>query len=258
MRKKQLIIISGSVALLALVVAASAPAKLETFQVGNLILKDDGGVTPEKMPRHRQVPISAHLFALIETADGAHPPAFRNLVADFDRTFVVDAEGLPVCKLGQLQARSTEDAKRACPDAIVGSGEAEVEVAFPEQAPFSAKGPLVAFNGGVQGGTTTLFIHAYVNVPAPTAVIVPVKITRVHRGHFGVHAVATVPAIAGGYGSPTRFNLDLGRRFTFRGHERSYLTGSCPTGTYFAEAQALFGDGTALHITHAFPCTPTD
>lgn len=258
MGKKQLIIVVGTIAALALIVAASAAAKLETFQVGNLVLKDEGGITPTKLPRHRQVPISAHLFALIETADGSHPPAFRHLVADFDRTLAVDAEGLPVCKLGQLQARSTEDAKQACPDAIVGSGKAEVEVAFPEQAPFSASGPLVAFNGGLHGGTTTLFVHAYVNVPAPTAVITPVKITRIHRGHFGLHAVATVPAIAGGYGSPTRFTLDLGRRFTFRGQQRSYLTGSCPTGTYFAEAQVLFGDGTALHITHAFPCTPTD
>lgn len=258
MGKKQLIVALGSVAVLALIVVASAVAKLETFQVGNLILKDHGGVTPTKLPRHQKVPITAHLFDLIETADDSHPPAFRHLVADFDRSFAVNARGLPVCKLAQLQARSSADAKRACPDAIVGSGEAEVEVAFPEQAPFSASGPLVAFNGGVHGGTTTLFVHAYVSVPAPTAVISTVKITHINRGHFGLHAVAVIPAIAGGAGSPTRVNLDLGRRFTFRGQKRSYLTGSCPTGTYFAEAQALFDDGTILHIAHAFPCTPTD
>ena len=66
---------------------------------------------------------------------------------------------------------------------------------------------MIAFNGGVQGGTTTLLIHAYVSVPAPTAVIAKVKITRIDRGRFGIHADATVPEIAGGAGSVTGFNL---------------------------------------------------
>jgi hypothetical protein len=82
-------------------------------------------------------------------------------------------------------------------------------------------------------------------------------ITHIRRGHFGLHTVTTIPVIAGGAGSVTRFNLDLGRRFTYQGQRQSYLTASCPTGTYFAEGQALFSDGTILHITHAFPCTPT-
>ena len=48
---------------------------------------------------------------------------------------------------------------------------------FPEQTPIDAKGPIILFNGGVHGGTTLLFIHTYVDVPAPTAVIATVKIT---------------------------------------------------------------------------------
>ena len=64
---------------------------------------------------------------------------------------------------------------------------------LPRQAPFSARGPIVLLNGGVRNGTLSLFVHTYVSVPAPTAVVVPVKITRIHRGHFGIHAVAAVP-----------------------------------------------------------------
>jgi len=257
MKRKHRVQIAVGAAVLALIVAASAVAKPEVFRVGNLILRDNGGITPTKLPRHQQVPVTAHLHDVIETADGTHPPAFQHLVADFDRTIELNAKGLPFCRQGQLTARSTADAKRVCADAIVGSGDAEVEVAFPEQAPFSATGPVLAVNGGVHGGTTVLLIHAYVSVPAPTAVIARVMITHIHRGHFGLHTVTTIPAIAGGAGSVTRFNLDLGRRFTYQGQRQSYLTASCPTGTYFAEAQALFSDGTILHITHAFPCTPT-
>jgi hypothetical protein len=153
-------------------------------------------------------------------------------------------------------ARATTAAKRACPEAIVGSGEAEVEVVFPEQAPILAKGPILLFNGGVHGGTTLLFVHAYVNVPAPTAVVATVEITRIDRGHYGIHAVSEVPAIAGGAGSVIRFRLSIDRKFTYRGRHESYLSASCPTGSYYTEGHILFAGGAALQGVHVLPCTP--
>ncbi len=244
------------VAALGLIVVANAVAKPQVVKIGNLFLEDDGGISPSKLPRHEQVPISAHINGRIGTTDGSHPPAIRRVVVDFDKTIEVHAKGLPSCGRGQLTARSTVDAKRACSDAIVGSGEGEVEVAFPEQAPFSAKGPIVLFNGGVHSGTTLLLIHAYVAVPAPTAVIVPVKITRIRRGHYGIHADAQIPRIAGGAGSVTDFEFNIDRKFTYKGRRESYLTASCPTGRYYTEGEALFADGTSLKSIHVLPCTP--
>jgi hypothetical protein len=255
--RKHLIRIAAVGLGLGLIVAASALAKPEVFQVGNLFLVDNGGISPSKLPKHHQAPISANLNGRIGTTDGSHPPAVEAVVADFDKTIQVNAKGLPACKGGQLVARSTADAKTACPDAIVGSGEGEVEVEFPEQTPFTAKGPIVLFNGGVHGGTTLLLIHTYVAVPAPTAVVATVKLTRIHRGHYGIHAVAQIPPIAGGSGSVTRFKITIGRKFTtYRGKKESYLTASCPTGHYFAEGKALFANGPTLKITHVLPCTP--
>jgi hypothetical protein len=178
------------------------------------------------------------------------------VIADFDKTIQVNAKGLPACRRGQLVARSTADAKRACPDAIVGTGEAEVEVAFTEQTPFTAKGPIVLFNGGVHGGVTLLLIHTYVAVPAPTAVVVTAKITKIHRGHFGLHVDAQIPPIAGGAGSATRFRITIDRKFTYKGQRESYLTASCPTGTYYAEGTVQFSDSTRLEVSHVLPCTP--
>jgi hypothetical protein len=241
---------------LALIVVASALAKPHVIRAGNLFLVDDGGIFPSKLPRHSQMPISARIDAEIGTVDGSHPPAVRTLNIDFDKSIRVNAEGLPVCEENQLTARSTADAKKACPDAIVGSGEAEVEVAFPEQAPIDARGPIFLFNGGVHGATTLLFVHAYVNVPAPTAVIATVKITRIHRGHYGTHTVSQVPTITGGAGSVIRFKLTIGRKFTYKGKKESYLTASCPTGLYYTEGDILFADGSTLQGTHILPCTP--
>jgi hypothetical protein len=256
--RKQLVRATAIAAVFALIVVASALAKPEVVRVGNLFLRDNGGISPSNLPKHERAPISANLNARIGTVDGSHPPAIKSAIVDFDKTIQVNAKGLPICKEDQLTARSTVDAKKACPDAIVGSGQGEVEVAFPEQAPLLARGPITLFNGGVQGGTTHLFIHTYVNVPAPTAVIVTVKLTRIHRGHYGIHAVAQIPPIAGGAGSVTKFKLMINRAFTYKGRKESYLTASCPTGLYYAEGKVQFRDGTTLHVTHALPCTPMD
>jgi hypothetical protein len=254
--KKQLIRTASGGIVLALIVAASAFAKPEVFRVGNLFLRDNGGISSSPLPRHEQAPISAYINGQIGTTDGSHPPAIKSVIADFDKTIQVNAKGLPVCKQSQLLSRSTGDAKKACPDAIVGTGEAEVEVAFPEQAPFAAKGPITLFNGGVHGATTLLFIHTYVSVPAPTAVVATVKLSRIHRGHFGLHADAQIPRIAGGSGSVTKYKITVNRTFSYHGKKVSYLTASCPTGHYYAEGKVQFTDGPTLQVTHILPCTP--
>lgn len=241
---------------LALLVAATALAKPEVVRVGTLFLRDNGGISPTKLPRHKLAPISANLNAKIGTTDGSHPPAVRSVNLDFDKTIQVNARGLPVCTERQLVARSTVAAKNACADAIVGSGEGEVEVAFPEQRPFAATGPIVLFNGGVHGGTTLILIHTYVAVPAPTAVIATAKLTSIDRGRYGTHVVARIPPIAGGAGSVIKFKLTINRAFTYKGKKESYLNASCPSGHYYTEGEVGFADGTTLQITHVLPCTP--
>jgi hypothetical protein len=234
-----------------------AGAEREVVHLGSLFLSDNGGITPSKLPRHGSAPVSARLEAEIGTTDGTHPPALRHIAVQVDRTIGLDAVGLPTCRLGRIEATDTAAAKRACPDAIIGSGSARVEVAFPEQEPFSSTGPVVLFNGGVRGKTTLVLLHAYVDVPAPTAIVVPAEVVRLGgKGPFGLEILATIPRIAGGAGSVTGFRLAVGRRFTRAGEKASLLTASCPTGSYRTEGEAEFADGTVLSIDHVFPCTP--
>jgi hypothetical protein len=257
MNRKPLLF-AALVALLALTLAAVAlgSSNRKLWCAGNLCVADSGGISPQKLPRHERAPVTARLNAEITTRDGSHPPAFESMDLKIERNISIDPVGLPTCRIGQLKATSSTVAKRACGDAVVGSGEAEVEVAFPEQAPFRSTGPLILFNGGTKGPTTTLLLHAYVNVPAPTAIVVPAKVTRIDDGRFGMRIQATVPKIAGGSGSVTEFELKVGRRFTYKGQRKSFLSASCPSGSWMAKGEATFVEGTALHIAHVFPCTP--
>ena len=257
--KKHLIQATALTAALALISATVAFGNLGHRKeecAGNICIVDNGGIFPSKLPRHGKAPVTARLMGEIKTRDGSHPPAAQTLEIDVDRMIDVDAVGLPVCKASQLQARSSSEAKRACADAIVGSGTAEVEVAFPEQAPFSSTGPLLLFNGGVHGGATTFLLHAYVDVPAPTAIVMKATVTHIHRGRFGLHLATRIPKIAGGAGSATAFELKVGRRFTYKGEKKSLLVAGCPTGSWVTKGHVSFADGTNLGLTHVFTCTP--
>lgn len=251
----RLAVLAAVLALIFAAVALGSPNR-KVWCAGNICVADDGGISPTKLPRHEKAPVTARLKAEISTRDGSHPPAFESMDLKVERNISIDPVGLPTCGAGQLQATSSAAAKRACGDAIVGSGEAEVEVAFPDQAPFRSTGPLILFNGGQKGPTITLLLHAFVNVPAPTAIVTKATVTRIHEGRFGLRIQATVPRIAGGSGSVTEFELKVGRRFTYKGQKKSLLTASCPNGVWMAKGKARFVDGTTLHISHPFPCTP--
>jgi hypothetical protein len=257
--KGKLICIAVLAAALATITAGAAMGDRGTFQehcVDVLCVGDNGGISPTKLPRHGSAPVTARIEGEIKTRDGSHPAALQDLEADIDRTIEVDAVGLPTCKQSQLEASSSATAKKVCGDALVGTGSAEVEVAFPEQKPFRSTGPLLLFNGGVRGATTTVFLHAYVDVPAPTAVIVRATVTRIHKGRFGLRLKAHIPVVAGGAGSATAFDLAIGRRYTYKGRKKSFLTAGCPTGSWATKGNLEFSDQTRLGFTHVFTCTP--
>lgn len=212
MKSRMLRLIPILVLAIAAVTAAHAAAEKATVvRAGNLVLRMNGGVTPKKLPKGKLAPITLNASGSLATADGSHPPATKTVTIDFDKHGTINARGLAVCRPGKLQARSTKAAIKACRPAIVGRGRTSVEVKFPEQDPFSSSGPLTLFNGGVHGGVTTVYIHAYVDVPAPTAIVTVVRIKKIHKGPYGTRAVAQIPRIANGAGSLTSFRPTTGR-----------------------------------------------
>ncbi len=236
--------------------SVAVAAKPTVVRAGNLILAVNGGVAPKRLPKKKEAPIKLRLSANVRTSDGAQPPAAKKVLIDFDKHGSINAKGLSKCGLGKLEARTTSAAKSACRNAIVGKGRTKVRVAFPEQAPFSASGPLVVFNGGTHGKVTKMYVHAYVNIPAPTALVTVVKVKKIHKGRYGTRAIARIPKIANGAGSLTFFYLAIKRQFGRHRHRQSYLSARCANGHLFAHGRVFFADGTKLAGKVVRPCRP--
>jgi hypothetical protein len=256
---KRLTLTFFAAALFALAVVGLALAKNEkpiVVTVGNLRLTANGNFSPTLLPKNEFAPITLNLSGKIETLDHIHPPAIQEVVVETDKNGAINAKGLPVCTSGKLQAQTTAKARAICKTAIVGEGSTSVEVAFPEQRPFIIKSELLVFNGGVSSGKTKVFVHAYLSSPVSAAVVVPVTVTKVHHGRYGLKTVAKIPKIAGGYGSPLSFSLKVGRKFTYKGKQQSYLLAKCPDGHLVAKGVGVFSGNLRLAGSLVRRCTP--
>jgi hypothetical protein len=263
--RRKLVLTLGLSALLVLGVAAVAFAKFDRFIAGNLVLEADGGVKPKALPKSKPAPVTVHVSGKISTTDGTHPSAFREANIEFDKNGSINTTGLPVCKSGQLQARDTAAAKKVCGNTVVGSGSGKIEIAFPEQNPIDINAPITVFNGGTKGGKTTLFIHTFITVPVPSAVVTTVTIKKIHAGRYGLGTISKIPVIAGGSGSVLAFDINFGKKYSYKGKKMSYLMAKCPDGHFNANViSAIFkneahvpgvASTTTLKGTVIRPCT---
>jgi hypothetical protein len=247
--RKRLVLTLALGAVVALVVGSIAvAAKPTVIQVGNLKLTFNGGFSPKTLSKTKQTPIKLNVSGKIQTTDGKHPPALKEFVLETDKNGGINAKGVPTCKQGKIEATTTTAAKKACKKAIIGEGTTGVEVEFPESAPIDIKSKLLLFNGGVSGGKTTIYIHAYLSNPIAAAIVTTVKVKKKKNGRYGLQSIASIPKIAGGSGSVTDFSLAV--------TEPGYLTAKCPDGHLDAQGEAVFNDGTRAKGSVTRACTP--
>lgn len=224
----------GLVAAMALVLAVAGAATAERpVQVGdNLKAMFNGGFWPKTLSKKKLTPISFWISGRVDTRDGTHPPPLTELILEGDKNASISIKGVPVCKLGlRSQQRLTPaELQKICGEARVGGGRMDAEIMFPE-TPIPVTSKLLVFNGGFKRGVTTLYVHAYITVPAPAWIVTAVEVKRVDKGRYGWRATATIPKIAGGSGSITYFKLKL---------KKGILSARCPDGRLYASATAMF------------------
>jgi hypothetical protein len=252
--RKYLILTMALMGLIAVSVAGIASAAAGggpvTAEAGNLKFVFDGQFTPSKLPKHKMVPIVLSTSGKIMTKDGSHPPALKEVEVETDKNGTINVKGVPACTSGKLQSRDTKAVEKVCKSAIIGTGTTNVQIQFPEQNPIPVSSKLLVLNGGVSGGTTTLFIHAYITVPTPAAIVTTLKIKKHRHGRYGTKTIATIPKIAGGSGSVTAFSLKVDNK-------KKVLFAQCPDGKLQAFATAKFADGTKVSAGIVRTCTGT-
>jgi hypothetical protein len=246
-RRRTMIVVLAAIAALSCASATAilAANHLITVRAGNLVFRGEAAFRPMALPKNKTAPISFHGTASVETANGSHVPPAQTVHLQIDKHFRIESIGLPSCTVGKIQASAPSQAMKACGPALIGKGSASAQVEFPESVPFSAKGPILGFNGPVVGGYPEMLYYVYVSVPAPTALVVIAKLSK-DTGQFGYRIAVTVPEIAGGSGSLTGFDLTINRKWTDRGQQHSYLNAECPDGHFLNQFEIAFGGYTNL------------
>jgi hypothetical protein len=226
----------------ALALAGVAVSQAETLQKGNVRVKFNADFDPHALPRRDAAPVQIHIQGGIATTDGSHPPALQWLEVELNRNGRLSTAGLPACSAPLLQSTTTEEALARCGPAVVGKGSFHAEVALSGDVPTS--GRIVAFNSRLHG-KPALLLHFFAQTPVRFTLVVPLAIAHKRKGEFGTLLRTRVPRLAGGLGSITQIDVTLGRRYSFAGKRRSYLSAACSAlpGTdfaFFAFARARF------------------
>jgi hypothetical protein len=253
--------LSAGLALLALLGLSAALAQAEVTQQGTLRVSFDGKLSPHALPRAGTAPIAVSIGADIGTTDRTAPPQLQKITIAINRHGRLDRNGLPSCHLKRIQPSTSQDALKACRDALVGEGTFAANVALPEQAPFPSHGKVLAFNGMAKG-RPVIFAHIYGTDPVPTSYTLSFRLSH-SKGTFATVLSADLPQVTSDWGFVTGISMTLERRYRYHGHAHSYLSAGCPApagfqGAIFPFAKAsLFFAGQILTSTLTRSCGVT-
>lgn len=225
--------------------ATAALASAEVTQQGSLRVTVSGTLSPQRLPRSGTAPIAVSVGGEITTTDKSPAPTLKTLQIELNRNGHLDSTGLPVCPIAAIGTASSARALRACRSALVGQGSFSAEISLPGQEPYPTKGRLLAFNGK-QHGKPVLFGQIYSPRPFATSFVIVFAIKRLAKGTYGTALTATLPASLRSWGNLTGIELQLARRYSYRGESHSYLSAGCPApkgfpGVPFSFARTSFG-----------------
>jgi hypothetical protein len=243
------------VRLLGLTVAAllcfAIAAQAELTREGDLIVSFQGGIAPTHLPRAGGAPVTVRVAGNVKTTNGLRLPQLRTIAVAINRAGQLYDKGLPTCKIATIQPATEEVAKKRCANAIVGSGHVTLVVRLPSQADYISRNNLLAFNGPRVHGKKLILAQVYSKNP-PGAIILTFTVKK-HKGTYGNVIETTLPSYAENWAYLTSFEMNLGRTYTYKGKERSYVSAACaapagfPGAVFpFAKATYKFGTGEVL------------
>jgi hypothetical protein len=236
---------------------AGVAAARQFVQEGTLRVAFDARLLPHALPRERDAPVTVQLAGAVRTTDGSTPPQLREISIAMNRAGIVSVAGLPSCEASELQQTSSEAALAECRSALVGHGHFAANVNFSGAPVFPARGTVLIFNNSTKK-RTGLLLHLYGSSPVRAAFVLPFKITRNSKGKFGTVFSTRIPRLASDRGYVTDIDLTIGRKYGYRGTQRSFISASCAAPAGFTEgffelAKATFSFAGGKRLTSRLP-----
>jgi hypothetical protein len=219
--------------------ALGALAQAELTRKGDLIVSFQGGITPNHLPRTGGAPVTVRVAGNIKTTNGLRLPQLRTIAVAINKAGRLDDQGLPTCKISTIQPATEEVARKRCADAIVGSGHVTLVVRLPSQPDYISRNNLLAFNGPRKNGKKLILAQVYSKNP-PGAIILTFTVSK-HPGTYGSVIETSLPSYAENWAYLTSFEMNLGRTYTFRGKQHSYVSAACAAPAGFPGAVFPFG-----------------
>jgi hypothetical protein len=235
--------------------ALTSPAAAEVIQRGDVRISLKGEISPRTLPRHGVAPIHVMVGTTISSTKAKKgPPQLTRISIAINSEGRLDATGLPVCRIDDIQPATNQKALEACRGSLVGGGDFAAEVALSNQGTYPSRGRMLAFNGTYKGRPAIL-AHVYGTQPVPTSVTLPFVIGHA-RGTIGTTLTAVLPKAENSY--VTDLNLDLYRRYTYRGKARTYAGAGCPApkgfpGAVFPFAKVSFSFASGRVLSSILP-----
>lgn len=202
---------------------------------------------PHALPRSRPAPVKIEISGRVAAVDGSHPPPLRRIEVNLNRNGRLYARGLPTCTAPVLQSTSTQTALSRCRRALVGRGSFRARVSLGGEIPTG--GTILAFNGRREG-KPALLLHFFAGVPVRFTLVAPLTIGHRKVGEFDTVLRAKIPKLGGDLGSITQIELTIGRRWSYRGKRRSYVSAACSALSGFQEATFPFARGSFHFAEH--------
>lgn len=193
-----------------------------------------GKIAPNTLPRNGSAPVAVSVGGKISATQSSGPPQLRKITIAINRHGSLSSEGLPICRVRQIQPSTDDQAFEACGPSLVGEGRFAADIKIPSQSPFPSDGRIMAFNGRL-GGRPAILAHIYGSKPVPISYVLPFVIHH-SRGTFGTILEASLPNVTGDWGFVRGVEITLSRQFRFHGARRSYLSAGCPAAEGFRSA----------------------
>jgi hypothetical protein len=223
---------------------AATIAQADVVGGANVRVTFNGWLTPRALPRTGLAPVKLHLKGRLWTSDGRSPPPLRRVVFAINRHGKVAMRGLPVCRKSAILSTSSAQALASCRKALVGSGRFNAHIEIPTQAPFPARGRMLAFHSK-RHGRHVILAHIFGTDPVPTVRVLTLTFQRPkRRGRFGATMSLRLPELGEDWGHVSGFELALHRRYTYRNQRRSVVSASCPAPRGFTLAVFTAAKGT--------------